>query len=339
MNTFLDLDASQRRSAIAITAENRSLTPMSIEKDYMVCSALKVLFTLPNATKFITFKGGTSLSKAYGLIERFSEDVDLVVDRELIGADPEPADLGRLSRSAKSKYVRAVQHSLEYWIKNFALQHFSNAPLLSDGQPLWRCRIDDAAQHRDILLLEYDSVLDGPAPDYIRPSVKLEFGARADRWPAQTCSVQSYLGERFPESIQEPPVSVVALCPERTFLEKLCLVHEEVTRGATSTPRSAQSRHFYDLYCLIGAGVGKRAVDDVELFERVVQHRETFYYRPGVDYDSMRSRLFSLVPHGNHLALWKQDYDQLKENMLFGNPPVFDDIIARIQRFTSDTLQ
>lgn len=110
MNTFLDLDASQRRSAIAITAENRSITPMSIEKDYMVCSALKVLFTLPDATKYITFKGGTSLSKAYGLIERFSEDVDLVVDRELIGADPEPADLGRLSRSAKTKYVRAVSH-------------------------------------------------------------------------------------------------------------------------------------------------------------------------------------------------------------------------------------
>ncbi len=339
MSSFLDLDAAQRRNVIAITADKCGLAAVSVEKDYMVCSALRVLFSVPDASAHLTFKGGTSLSKAYGLIERFSEDVDIVVAREYIGVKPVPDDLSSLTRSAKSKYVKAVQQSLEHWIQNVAAPYFSNAPRLSDGSPLWTCRIDDATKHRDTLLLEYVSVIDGPAPVYIRPSVRLEFGTRADRWPAETRTVQSYLVEQFADSIPEDPVSVVALRPERTFLEKLCHVFEELTRENGRIPRPAQSRHFYDLYCLIRAGFGERAVGDLELFERVVQHRMMLYHIQGVDYSRMFARDMPLVPDENQHAQWLHDYEQMRENMLFGDSPDFATIIAVMEQFASQYLR
>lgn len=339
MSMFLDLDVNQRRNAIAVAADRLGIAAVSIEKDYVVCRALRVLYSMPDARDHVTFKGGTSLSKGYGLIHRFSEDVDLVVDRELIGADPEPNDMRASSLRARSRYVKNIQKCLERWIEDVAIPHFSNAPTRTDGSPLWRCRVDDASKHRDTLLLEYDSVLDGPTPSYIRPSVKLEFGARADKWPAQIRDVQSYVVQQFPEFIQEEPLSVVALSPERTFLEKLCLVHEEVTRTAESTPRAAQSRHFYDLFCLIEAGYGERAISDAELFNRVVEHRELYFHRSGVDYKSMRRRSMQVVPRGNQLTLWEQDYELLRENMIIGDAPEFGDIIACIDRFASNTLQ
>jgi len=338
MSMFLDLDAEQRRNAIAATADKLSLAPVSVEKDYMVCSALRVLYSMLNSRAQVTFKGGTSLSKAYGLIKRFSEDVDLVVDRELIGADPEPSGLRSLSIRARAMYVKRIQRCLEQWIEEVAQPHFSDPPKLSDGEPLWSCRVDDGTPYRDTLLLEYNSVLEGPASDYIRPSVRLEFGARADTWPTQTREVQSYVVEQFSESIQESRVIVEALCPERTFLEKLCLVYEEVARSADSTPRPAQARHFYDLYCLINSGVGDQALSDRALFERVVEHREMYFIRKGIDYDKMRTRSMTVVPLGSQLKLWRQDYDQLKENMLFGISPDFDDVIACIDRFASYAL-
>jgi len=252
MSSFLDLDAAQRQNAIAIAADKCGLAAVSVEKDYMVCSALRVLFSVPDASAHLTFKGGTSLSKAYGLIERFSEDVDIVVAREYIGVKPVPDDLSSLTRSAKSKYVKAVQQSLEHWIQNVAAPYFSNAPRLSDGSPLWTCRIDDATKHRDTLLLEYVSVIDGPAPAYIRPSVRLEFGARADRWPRASHDVLSYSRRRLLTNVR---------------------------------------------------------------------------------------RDMPLVPDENQHAQWLHDYEQMRENMLFGDSPDFATIIAVMEQFASQYLR
>jgi hypothetical protein len=177
------------------------------------------------------------------------------------------------------------------------------------------------------LLFEYPTVF--PADAYLRPSVKMEFGARSEIDPFERPEIRPYLVQTIPD-LAGGAFHVRALSPKRTFWEKAMLLHEETYREGQPAPRL--SRHYYDLWCLLRAGVGDEAVADEGLFDRVAEHRRT-YFRHGRGQDQLRRGTLRLMPLRAHVATWQRDYDAMREAMFFGEAPQFIQILEPIEDF------
>ncbi len=227
MDIFVALPGAQRRALCEQAGQLLGLDAASVEKDFWVCWTLRELFALPEYGPHLTFKGGTSLSKGWKLIERFSEDID----------------------------------------------------------------------------------------------------------PSTTPEIQPYLAEALPGQLSGSTFSVRTLAPERTFWEKASLLHEEGFRTGGGGPAARLARHYYDLWCLIKAGVADRAFADIGLFERVVTHRNIFFRKNKEAKESLRPGSLRLLPSDERRPAWKQDYDAMRETMFFGDAPAFDEILRVVGEF------
>lgn len=333
MQTFLSLPAERRLLAFQQVDAKMGLQALSVEKDFWVCWTLRELFALPGIGEHLTFKGGTSLSKAWKLIKRFSEDIDIIVDKEPLGfageASPEEAP------SKKQRRVRldALKESCRSWVQGTlqpALVGRINEALGADG---WKLEVDPAMDDGQCLLFTYPSVFAPGTAGYVRPVVKIELGARSDDWPHEDRDVIPYVTEQFRDLDPDTASSIRVLAPERTFWEKACLLHEETFRPADKPRQIRMARHYYDLWCLITAGVATRALADMALFERVAEHREIFFRHSWVDYATHKPGTFRLVPPEEHLANWRTDYQAMQGPMFFGDTPSFDDLMTAAADF------
>ena len=205
------------------------------------------------------------------------------------------------------------------------------AERLSPGGQLSRIELDPDDEENQTILFRYPAAtVEGT---YIRPIVKIELGARSDVDPSATPAITPYLGDVFPDEIGESSFSVRTLAPERTFWEKVALLHEESYRARDDAPKARLARHYYDLWCLLSAGIGDRARADAGLFERVAAHRAVFFRRSKEAQDSLRRGGLRLVPPADRRAAWKRDYDAMREAMFFDQPPTFDQILAVVAAF------
>jgi Nucleotidyl transferase AbiEii toxin, Type IV TA system len=200
------------------------------------------------------------------------------------------------------------------------------------GSTGWRLEVDPEMPDGQCLLLHYPSAF--PSEDgYITPWVKIELGARSDDWPHEDRPIQPYLAERFPQLMPEGPFYVRVLAAERTFWEKACLLHEETFRPAEKPRKHRTARHYYDLWRMLQAGVGDRALANKALFQRVAEHREIFFRYAWVDYTTHRPGTFRLAPPAAHLAGWRTDYQAMLGPMFFGAIPTFDQMIGAAAQF------
>jgi len=183
------------------------------------------------------------------------------------------------------------------------------------------------------LLFHYPTAFPASAAAYVRPVVKIELGARSDDWPHEEKPIQPYVTERFPQLDPSPPFTVRVLAAERTFWEKACLLHAETFRPLGKPRKFRMARHYYDLWCLLRAGVGEKALAQTALFERVAEHRELFFRYSWVDYTTHKPGSFRLIPPPEHLADWKSDYTAMLGPMFFGETPGFDDILTLAAAF------
>lgn len=312
------------------------LPAISIEKDFWVCWIIHELFALSNIGEHLTFKGGTSLSKGWGLIQRFSEDIDVVIERGFLGCDgnsaPETAssnkERNRRLEKLKVTAQRFVQQTLATALERRLQERLSNG----SG---WRLVIDPDQQ---TLLFEYASVF--TAASYVRPMVRIELGARSDTEPAGMPRIEPYVIQAMKESFKPCRFTVPTVLPKRTFWGKAMLLHEETYRAATSLPKNRLSRHYYDLFRLIQAGIGDEALADTELFTRVAAHRSVFFRKQKEAQDSLRPGSLRLMPRPEHLSVWKQDYHAMQD-MFFGEVPDLDSILKLVgdfqQRFNRET--
>ena len=333
MNAFLRLPAERRRLAFQQVDETMGLQAFSVEKDFWVCWTLRELFTLPGIGEHLTFKGGTSLSKAWNLIERFSEDIDLVVDKDVLGFDGDAAPDKAPSKKQRKTRLEALMESCRDWVQGNlqpALVARIADALGSDG---WKVEVDPDMPDGQCLLFHYPSVLPANSAGYVPPQVKIELGARSDDWPHEAKSIQPYVLEHFPAFDADGVSPVRVLAAERTFWEKACLLHEETFRPADKPRKLRMARHYYDLWCLLRAGVGERALGDTALFQRVAEHREIFFRYTWVDYTTHKPGTFRLVPPADQLANWKSDYQAMLGPMFFGDVPAFDKIMGAISEF------
>jgi predicted nucleotidyltransferase component of viral defense system len=337
MREFINMADERRRLVCNQTGAHLNLADVAVEKDFWVCWILDKLFRLPIWGEHLTFKGGTSLSKGWKLIERFSEDIDIVINRDALGFDgdnrPEAAPSRKQTKKRLDALRIACQQCVEKTIKP-SLQDaiVADIPVTSTWQ-----LIDDVGDpDGQTLLFLYPTAFPEQA-EYLRRAVKIEMGARSDAEPAETINIGPYISEAFPTLLSGSEIKVRAVSPKRTFWEKAMLLHEETYRPATGKNRKEyMARHYYDLFRLIKAGTAEKAATDLDLFQRIADHRKVFFRYNWMDYSTLVPGKLRLVPTAIQLPNWRSDYANMQQEMFYGEIPSFDEIIDEVRRFQDE---
>ena len=336
------LAASEKdRRDLFVGAGNRLGTPeQNIEKDFWVCWALNALFNeLEPGGPRLLFKGGTSLSKGYGLIERFSEDIDITVFREDIGQAASVRELEELSGKKRTARLDAIKN---------ACQTYINGPLLERLQLLLRNALeaaqiapdrarlesDPADADAQSLLLWYPTAA-APGNDYIRRAIKIESGAKSALDPHSPLTVKPYIAEDLP-ALDLAVKNVTTVDPSRTFWDKVVILHGLrqwwERRGELKGGGQRVSRHYYDVHRLLASGIGKKATEDeIEMAEDCVRHALMFFNRVDFNLASAVPGTFTLTPHDAMLDALRRDYEAMSV-MIFGPIPEIDEVLASIER-------
>lgn len=321
---FLNLTPAERTSFFIKSAEGSTLPPQAVEKDWWVTRVLLAIRSLDYRDS-VQFKGGTSLSKGWDLISRFSEDVDLSVDRAFLGFP------GELSKNQVSDRLRRKA-------KEFILGRFYDdlpEALESAGIPRDSYRLsnnDNGVPTQDPvqIYIDYESAF--PTEGYILPRVMLEISGRSYEEAVSETSIKSLMDERLPgNAFASSPFTVVTVEPERTFIEKVCLLHEEFNKSHGVIRSYRMSRHLYDLFMMCEKHIDEKALDNEELFSGIVMHRFTYNRIDGVDYNTETPGRFNIIPPDAIIDEWRKDYEDMKREMIYSKQkPTFDEIIARI---------
>ena len=328
--------ATERQVLFTETAERMGAPSAVIaEKDFWVCWTLHHLFAVPQHPALL-FKGGTSLSKAFGLIERFSEDIDLTLNRADLGFAGVDDPLEISGRKRRDRQIKALAQACGDAVSNELAprlrESFGN--ILAEPWDLELVELDDGQVD---LHFRYPPAL---APEeygglsYIAPLVRMEIGARSDQEPAQRVAIQSYAAEHFPDFFTQRETEVTVLAPERTFWEKATIFHSENHRplAREGRPRAWRqiSRHAYDLVMLDRGGVAERALGRVDLLEAVARHKDAFFHTGWAHYDAARPGSFRLAPSDALLEALRPDYAQMQP-MFFAPAPSFDELLAALR--------
>lgn len=330
MNKFALLPTADRAAVLQEAAARMGIdSPAIIEKDFWVCWTLGQIFATDSLPGPL-FKGGTSLSKVYGIITRFSEDVDIVLDRHTLGfeGDSDPINITGTNRRKRrlEELAAACSQTVQGSVRD-ALQTRFRSEL---GDVGWSITLDVADRDGQSLLFAYPVGLEPRlygTVGYIRPFVRLEFGCRGDVWPTEKRTIRAYVAEQFPDLFGWAECSVHVLRPERTFWEKVTLLHA-VTHSGKMPPRL--SRHYYDVSRMYRHDVGRQALADPALLEAVVRQKSAFFREAAARYDLAVPGSLKIVPCDEQEQAVRRDYREMEE-MFFGEPPGFDDILADIR--------
>jgi len=332
MKEYLQAGLERRRQLCDEAQARLGLRAASIEKDFWVCWTLQELFSLPGCGANLTFKGGTSLSKGWKLIQRFSEDIDVVMEREFLGFGGAKSPENAGSKKQQEKRLEELKLACQQRIRDSLKPEFEKR--LQDSLPKgtkWDLIDDPEDADGQTLLFHYPSVYADAG--YIRPVVKIELGARSDTEPCGTPTIEPHLKEAFPNLFGTGSFVIRTVEPIRTFWEKVMLLHEETFRKSNAGPKVRLARHYYDLWCLINKGVAEKAKADLELFTRVAAHRAVFFRKSKEAQESLRPGALRLIPLPDQLPAWKQDYQEMSQDMFFGEVPSFEEILRVVGEF------
>ncbi len=324
-DAFLALPAADRRDILE-TADARSGRPAAIlEKDVWICRVLQVLFSIPDPHP-MAFKGGTSLSKIYRIIDRFSEDVDITLDYRAFAEGFDPFAPG-VSRSAIRRFSDGLKSHVERYTHDVVGPALEAAAgdLQASGRST--VRIDEGGER---IRFAYPSVVDNPL-DYLASEVLLEFGGRNVIDPNERHPIVPDLAA-LSGGLEYPKATVTVLSPARTFWEKATLIHVECHRGRLAAGPRRLSRHWFDLACLARHDAGRAALADRALLEDVVRHKTVFFNAGYAHYDHCLDGRLRLVPEDDGLAGLRSDYDAMRRAGIVGTTAVdFDAMIERLR--------
>ena len=318
---YLSLEPRERLELLDAASQQSGLAPAILEKDYWVCKTLDVLFALPELGSHLVFKGGTSLSKVYGLIDRFSEDVDISFHREFLGFgeehDPEAA-----AGKEQTRRIEALQQACRDCIRERLQPTLREAiAALLGGTEGWSLEIDPL--DAQTLLFHFPQA-GGPGLSYIAPSVRIELGARSDHWPSEEREILSYLGKAFDPAIGK--ASVRSLAAERTFWEKATLLHAEAHRPIDKPMPARYARHYHDLSRLAESSVAERALADTALRERVVAHKAVYFRSGWARYNLAHPTSFRLLAPESRITALEADHEAMIP-MFFNPPPPIAEVL------------
>ena len=333
MDALVKGSATDRAEAFRQTAAQLGMSEIIVEKDFWVVWSLSCLFALPSFKDHLIFKGGTSLSKAYGIINRFSEDIDISLDRAHMGfadeTDPEHPDL---SNKKRKTLLSDLQEVAEQTVAGPLLEELRTD--LSKGLGT-ECVLDSDPDDAQTLLFQYPSADPAGSSDYVRPVVRFEFGARGVQLPAEDISIQSYVSEAYPDLLKNPKTTVRVLAVERTFWEKATILHMLHHANPEKALADRMSRHYYDMAMMIDHDAKSRAVGNLTLLEEVAHHKSVFFKAAAAKYEDAKPGTLRLVPTADLEAKLRRDYGGMRE-MIIGNAPSFDDVLGKIKEFEQE---
>jgi hypothetical protein len=336
MDSFACLPAVDREPYFREAAARMGLPPHVVEKDFWACWTLKRLFSLESLKENLLFKGGTSLSKAYQLIHRFSEDIDISIHRNSLGfgGENDPAN-PKLSNKARTRQVAALADAAKLRIFEKVLPELDQ--IIRDQELKENCTLtkDDTDPDQQSLAFAYPRTrLTQDATAYLRPSVKIEFGARSDHWPAEIKHVQPYLAEAVRDVIRESRIEVKVMGVRRTFWEKATILHQLAHLPADKPFPARYSRHYCDVAEMITARVTDEAANDQELLKAVVDHKQTFYRSAWANYPAAKKGTLRLLPPEERIADLSKDLESMRE-MFFDRPPELKQVLQILDDWLS----
>jgi len=326
MDTFARETANERAVVIRETAARIGVTAIVIEKDFWVCWTLKRLFSLPAPGAGMIFKGGTSLSKGFGAIDRFSEDIDISLDRRDLGFGDDLKSWTKLSNKRRAAQFELLHATAETHVGGPLREKLTKAFVEALNHEGFMLEIDEIDPQT--LNFTYPACLNvgDYKLDYIKPIVRLEFGARSDHWPAQFRSISPYINNCFPDFLSEPSCEVKLLSAERTFWEKATILHMLYHRGTDKPLANRMSRHYYDLARIAAMPIKSSALDDLGLLTKVAEHKNIFFKAAAAKYDEARPGSLRLTPNPDLEKVLRADYRDMSQ-MLFGPVVEFDDVL------------
>lgn len=320
MDIFISKSADEKAQVFKEADERLGIPARIVEKDFWVSWTLRELFALPKFGSSLTFKGGTSLSKGWKLIERFSEDIDIVIDRDSLGFPGDRLSRNQLEKLKTASSKRVVEDILPELRKRITRRLQTDAKWAMEAAGVEE---DSSLQ---TLLFQYPTEF-SDATGYVGPIVKIELGARSEIEPAESPKIRPLLADAFPKLFADASFPVRTVAPRRTFWEKAMLLHEETCRPKGKTRKARLSRHYYDLWCLINKGVAGEAMRDEGLFERVAAHRKNFFRYGWMDYATLSKGRLRVLPLPEQESEWRRDYEAMRGEMFFRTPPKFDEVL------------
>lgn len=322
MNTnWLTLTKERRIEMLNQATELTGLLSVAIEKDWWVTLALNASFSLPYS-KNVVFKGGTSLSKGWNLIERFSEDIDLAIDRKFFGFD------GDIS---KTQIKNLRKQSCEFISTTF-LDDLTKT--LTEWKAIEECKliaqpVKDSDKDPQVIEIHYNSVID--TSEYLPQRVLIEVSSRSLMEPIEERKINSILSDNFSQqSFATAPIAIPTVLPQRTFLEKVFLLHEEFSQDVEKIRVDRLSRHLYDLEKLMDTEHGIEALKNIDLYNNIVIHREKFNPLRGLDYANHIPSKIRIILPDEVIKDYERDYEAMTSFMIYGEPLKFDNLIKRI---------
>ena len=298
MDSFAKLSPEERRIFFEGTATARNMQTQVVEKDFWVCWTLQELFRVPVMGEHLIFKGGTSLSKVFKIIERFSEDIDVSIDRNFLGFGGANEPEAGASNKEKQRRIEALKTACQQKIANELLPALAAAiksKIRRDEK--WSLLSDDDDPDEQTLLFDYPTSFPPDTAGYIRRAVKV-------------------------------------LSAERTFWEKATILHAEFHRPVDKPMPERFSRHYCDFYELIHKGVSTSALARLDLLARVAQHKNLFFKSAWAWFGEAVKGTLRIAPPENRLKALRDDYGKMQQ-MFFGGPPEFDKIITLLQQWES----
>ena len=327
---FLSLGARERADILRTAAARSRRSAIILEKDIWVCWVLDALFSMPDPHP-MAFKGGTSLSKVYGVIDRFSEDVDVTLDYRAFDDGFDPFADGA-SRTATRRFSERLRDRVASHVRDTV------APALDDAA---RCLAPEGrydihvGEDGETVRFAYPSAADAP-DSYVASEVLLEFGGRNVIDPNERHAIVPDIAA-LTDGLDYPAATVTVLSPARTLWEKATLIHVACHRRQLANKSDRLSRHWFDLACLAAHPVGRTALADRALLADVVRHKKVFFHAGNANYDRCLDGRLRLVPDDDQLPALQSDYDAMRGARIVGDgAPEFDMLIERIRSLETE---
>jgi predicted nucleotidyltransferase component of viral defense system len=324
MNKFFELNDNERKTVILQTGiKMGNLFPQVVEKDLWVTTILQMVFSLPFSDKLV-FKGGTSLSKVWGIIERFSEDIDLAIDRTVFDLDGDLTvkQLKKLRKQSSLFVKETFCSELQKAIEKYGIHGFCTVEPQPDGEG------DKTYPEPRKIFVRYQSLFD--RLPYLKAEIVLEIGARSLIEPTVAGTIKSMISDNFDISASLVNPNIITATPEKTFLEKAFLLHEIFT-GSDSMIANRKSRHLYDLEKMLDKDFVAKAIVDNELWNSIHRHRQVFTRVSGVDYSGDIRKNICIIPPSQVIDDWRQDYEKMQNTMIYGSSLSFAKLLKRME--------
>lgn len=320
LEEWFKLSDETKKNIFGEISNKTGLPPAAVEKDWWVVRTLDLIFQMEVGPHTV-FKGGTSLSKAWNLIDRFSEDIDLALDKK---------HLGFAEIRSKSHVTKLREASYQFISEKFypaLIETYKKA-----GFDVKLKKEETVAHDQDPIILEvhYESVTE--KLNYLPSRVLIEIGSRSLMEPSSQKSFCSLVGEHYPDDrFADTNITIPTVNPEKTFLEKIFLLHENFQLPPEKMNVERLSRHFYDIEKIMDTEYGKKAFENKELYNHIIEHRKIVNPLRGIDYANHTPDKINLIPPDDKLEEWGKDYKQMQDSMIYKESLAFDKLLGRIK--------